>query len=237
MAYSVSASGTVYDNLNHLFTNAESNITIMTPAVGINNRYFLKNQIFPITIGDKVFDKDNHTHLIDDVIVKLEQEMFETGVYVNIIFSSFSKNFWHEIFSTESAPPSTPEFRRRMPADADSPPFAPMKHQFTDHTEVNEDSDHMDPLFNDTDDVDSDSSSPEFRRGMPADADSPPFAPMKHQFTDHTEVNEDSDHMDSDSLFNDTDDMDSDSSRDSLSSLEHMFVRCINRLPDLRIKE
>ena len=196
MAYSVCASGTVYDNLNHLFTNAKGNITIMTPAIGINNRYFLKDQIFPITISDKVFDKDNNIHIIDYVIVELEQEMFETGVYVNIIFS------------TESTHPSTPEFRRRMPADTDSPPFAPMKHQFTDHTEVNEDVNSV-------------------SLGSPT-SDTMPGLELVCQLINKYELNKDSDDMDS---------VDSDSSRDSLSSLEAMFIGSINRLPYTGIKE
>ena len=206
MASPVSASGTVYDDL---VDNLLPNATIMTPAIGISNMYFLKNQIFPITINGKVFDKDNHTHLIDDVSVMLEQEMFGKGVYVNILLPKILTadsapptynpptynpptyvNLLPEILTAESAPPYTP-IKCRMSAYTNSPPFAPIKHRFIDH----------DKETSDVKSVSSDSST----------SDTMPGLESVCQLTNEYELIEDSDDMDS---------VYSDSSRDSMPSLE-----------------
>lgn len=83
---SVSVSGTVYSNMRQLL---ESNCELMTPSDGVDVMFFLKGKIFPITVGDKVFDADNYLHTIGRAIVELNQEscgMSGTGVYVNIYY-------------------------------------------------------------------------------------------------------------------------------------------------------
>lgn len=84
----MSVSGTVYSNMRQLL---ESNSVMVTPDDGVDVMFFLKDQILPITVGDKVFDTDNHTHTIGRAIVELNQEscgMSGTGVYVNIYYPS-----------------------------------------------------------------------------------------------------------------------------------------------------
>ena len=93
---SVSASGIVYSDMRQLL---ESNCAMVTPNDGVDVMFFLKDQILPITVGDKVFDADNHLHTIGRAIVELNQEscgMSGTGVYVNIYY-----------------PPSTPVLTRQ----------------------------------------------------------------------------------------------------------------------------
>lgn len=133
----MSVLGTVYSDMRQLL---ESNCAMVTPNDGVDVMFFLKGKIFPITVGDKVFDADNYLHTIGRAIVELNQEscgMSGTGVYVNIYYPpslpvSTRQNAIHYQLDLFPPLPASPNADDSMDNSADdllndglqTPPFA-----------------------------------------------------------------------------------------------------------------
>lgn len=89
MAQFVFASATIYADLQQVL---ESDcITNISCDIGKENVYFLNNHLFPITIGNNVFDTDKQHYIIDNYIVMIKQDVFKTGLILKLSYRSVLK--------------------------------------------------------------------------------------------------------------------------------------------------
>ena len=89
MAEFVFNSATIYTGLQQVL---ESDcITKVSCDVGKEIVYFLNNHLYPITIGNNVFDTDKQHYIIDNYFVMIKQDVFKTGLILKLSYRSVLK--------------------------------------------------------------------------------------------------------------------------------------------------